>query len=86
MSMPDRPFSLKFDAADEEVVRYRAVSSLAVAGLMAGLLSLLAMFATVLWLLPLAAVVLSGLALRRLAARGPELVGRPRPWPGCCWA
>jgi hypothetical protein len=82
MSTPDRPTSLKFDAADEEVVRYRAVSSLAVAGLVAGLLSPLAMFSAVLWLLPLAAVVLSGLALRRLAVRGPELVGRPAALAG----
>ena len=71
-----------FDAADEEVARYRAVSSLAVAGLLAGLLSPLAMFAAVLWLVPLAAVVLSGLALRRIAARRPDLVGRPAALAG----
>ena len=66
-----------FDAADEEVARYHALSSLAVAGLLAGLLSPAAMFASVLWLLPLAAVVLSGLALWRIAACSPALVGRP---------
>ena len=71
-----------FDAADEEVARYRAISSLAVAGLLAGLLSPLAMFAAVLWLVPLAAVVLSGLALRRIATRSPELVGRPAALAG----
>ncbi len=66
-----------FDAADEEVANYRALSSLAVAGLLAGLLSPLAMFAPVFWLAPLAAVVLSGLALRRMATCRPDLVGRP---------
>ena len=81
MSNSDRSPPM-FDAADEEVARYRALSSLAVAGLLAGLLSPLAMFAPVLWLVPLAAVVLSGLALRRIAARWPELVGRPAALAG----
>jgi hypothetical protein len=71
-----------FDAADEEVTRYRAVSSLAVAGLLAGLLAPLAMFAAVLWLAPLAALVLSGLALRRIASRRPDLIGRPAALAG----
>ena len=71
-----------FDAADEEVTRYRALSSLAVAGLLAGLLSPLAMFASLLWLLPLVAVVLSGVALRRIASRWPALAGRPAALAG----
>ena len=71
-----------FDAADEEVARYHAVSSLAVAGLLAGLLSPLAMLAAVLWLVPLVAVILSGLALRRIAARRPDLAGRPAALAG----
>ena len=66
----------KFDAADEVVARYRAISSLAVAGLLAGLLSPLAMLTSVLWMLPLAAAVLSGIALRRITTRWPQLVGR----------
>ena len=66
-----------FDAADEDVARYRALSSLAVAGLLAGLLSPLAMFASVLWLVPLAAVAFSSLALWRIANRSLNLVGRP---------
>jgi hypothetical protein len=49
---------------------------------LAGLLSPLAMFAPALWLVPLAAVVLSGLALRRIAVRWPELVGRPAALAG----
>ncbi len=66
-----------FDAADDEVARYRAFSSLALAGLLAGLLSPLVMFTPLFWFVPLAAVVLSGLALRRIATRRPDLVGRP---------
>ena len=81
-----------FDAADEEVARYRALSSLAVAGLLAGLLSPLAMFASVLWLLPLAAVVLSGagavadrdpLAGTGRASRGPGRAAAGRGIPRC---
>ncbi len=82
MFTPDRPSHYVFDAADEEVAGYHALSSLAVAGLLAGLLSPLAMFAAVLWLLPLTAVVLSWLALRRIAARRPDLVGRPAALTG----
>jgi hypothetical protein len=74
-SEPSSP--LKFDPADDEVASYRAVSSLAVAGLLAGLLSPLAMFTGLLWPMPLAAVAISGLALRRIALRWPELAGRP---------
>ena len=81
MSMPDH-LSPMFDAADEEVARYRAVSSLALAGLLVGLLSPLAMFTEALWFVPLAALVLSGLALRRIAVRAPDLVGRPAALAG----
>jgi hypothetical protein len=77
MFTPDQSSPPIFDAADTVVASYRAISSLAVAGLLVGLLSPLAMFAWVLWPLPLAAVVLSSLALWRIAVRWPELVGRP---------
>jgi hypothetical protein len=79
---PSEHSSPRFDAADEEVVRYRALSSLAVAGLLAGLLSPLAMFAVALWLVPLAAVLLSAFALRRIATRWPALIGRPAALAG----
>ena len=71
MSTSNRSSPPIFDAADEEVARYRAISSLAVAGLLAGLLSPLALFATTLWLVPLAAILLSGLALWRIANCAP---------------
>src|SRR5271157_5065738 len=82
MSTSDRSSSPMFDAADEEVVGYRALSSLAVVGLLAGLLSPLAMLDPLLWMVPLAAVILSGLALRWIAVRSPELVGRPAALAG----
>jgi hypothetical protein len=82
MSTPDRSSPYKFFAADDEVVRYRALSSLAVAGLLAGLLSPLAMLAVPLWLVPLAAVALSATALRQIAARWPDLTGRPAALAG----
>ena len=76
MSAADRSPRI-FDAADEEVARYRAISSLALAGLLAGLLSPLAMLSPMLWFIPLAAVALAALALWRIAARSPDLAGRP---------
>lgn len=81
MSQSDRSSRI-FDASDEELLRYRAPSSLAVAGLLAGLLSPLAMLSLWLWPAPLAAVVLSGLALWRFAARRPDLAGRPAALAG----
>lgn len=47
------------------------------AGLLAGLLSPLALLSFAFWPATLAAVLLSGLALRRMATRRPDLVGRP---------
>ncbi len=82
MSKPDPSSPSVFVAADEEVAQYHAISSLAVAGLLAGLFSPLAMLAWVLWLVPLGAVVLSTLALRRIAVHSPELVGRPAALAG----
>jgi hypothetical protein len=76
MSTSDRSVLPKFEAADAEVASYRALSSLAVVGLLVGLLSWLALFDTMFWLAPLAAVVISAVALRRIKIRTPELVGR----------
>jgi hypothetical protein len=61
---------------DEEAATYRGLSLLAVLGLLLAILSPLALVGTVLWLLPLAAVVLCALALRQIAAQAPHLVGR----------
>jgi len=61
---------------DVEVARYRAVSGLAVAGLIVGLLGPVAWADPLLWTVPLAGIVLSALALRRIAREAPALVGR----------
>ena len=66
-----------FDAADDEVAGYRGISSLAIAGLVAGLLAPLAMLSPALLIAPLVAVVLCGLALWQIATRRPDLAGRP---------
>jgi hypothetical protein len=71
-----------FDPADQEVASYRALSSLALAGFVAGLLSPAALLSLVLWFLPVVAVLLSGAALWRITARWPELVGRPAALAG----
>ena len=64
-----------FDATDE-IVAYRGVSGLAVLGLIAGLLSPLAMLQFSFWVIPPIALVLNLLALRQIHARAPELIGR----------
>ena len=74
--MTDHSPSRAFNLADDEVVPYRSLSSLRLAGLLAGLLSPLAFFGLSLWLLPLAAAVVSALALRQIAVQSPYLVGR----------
>jgi hypothetical protein len=65
-----------FDLADEESASYRGLSSFAVAGLLAGLLSPLAMFYTTPIVFPVAAVIASALALRQIAVQAPNLAGR----------
>lgn len=55
---------------------YRAVSVLAVAGLILGLCSVVALIHPVLWLVPLAGVVTDCMALRQIAIASPPLLGR----------
>ncbi|HEX5446770.1 MAG TPA: hypothetical protein VFW87_23330 [Pirellulales bacterium] len=55
---------------------YRAVSGSAVAGLLLGLAGILAFVHPVFWSVPLAAVVVCGIALRQVAAQSSALVGR----------
>ena len=65
-----------FDLADELNPRaIAASSSFAVAGLLAGLLSPLAMFYTMPIVFPVAAVITSALALRQIAVQAPNLAG-----------
>ncbi|MBI2823876.1 MAG: hypothetical protein HYX69_04190 [Planctomycetia bacterium] len=61
---------------DGEWGQYRAISALAVAGVLAALVSILAFWHPILWVLPAAAVIVNVLALRRIARSAPELIGR----------
>lgn len=64
------------DPQDEEVTRYQAVSGLAVTGLIAGLLAPSALAHPLLWIVPLAGILLCALALIRIRREAPVLVGR----------
>jgi hypothetical protein len=58
------------------MIRYRAVSGLAVAGLLAGLASPVALMGLLGWIVPAGGVLLNVLALARIARAGPALIGR----------
>lgn len=64
------------DPHDAEVAEYRALSTLAVVGLIFGLLSAAALVDPFAWCLPLLGVLFSLGALRRIARAEPALVGR----------
>jgi len=61
---------------DDEVTEYRAVCGLAPAGLIAGILAPLAVVHPLLWSVPVAGIVLSVAALRRISRDAPALIGR----------
>jgi len=63
-------------AEDSDAVAYRAVSGLAVIGLLLGLAAPLAIAIHALWLVAIAGVVVNVLALQRISAGAPALVGR----------
>jgi hypothetical protein len=58
------------------IAQYRALSGLAVAALVLGLLSPVAIVDPLLWTVPFLGVVVGGLALLRIALRAPALTGR----------
>ncbi len=64
------------DPQDAEVADYRAVSALAVVGLIAGLLAPVAWGHPLLLVVPLVGASLCGLALWRIAGNAPALIGR----------
>jgi hypothetical protein len=70
------PFSGLSDPQDAEVTQYRAVSGWAAGGLVLGLLSPLALAFPLLWIVPVAGIALSALALKRIADAAPALIGR----------
>lgn len=64
------------EAREADSTDYRAVSALAVLGMVFGLLSPLALLGLLGGFFPMAGAVVSLTALRRIARRAPELVGR----------
>jgi len=63
-------------AEDADTAQYRAVSGLAILGLLAGLLSLLALVTPLLWAMAIVALFVNVAALRRIRANAPALLGR----------
>jgi len=61
---------------DDDIAEYRAMSVSAVAGLILGLLSAVALVDPLAWLIPLGGVLLCVLALQRIARAAPALIGR----------
>lgn len=64
------------DGEDAEIAEYQALSGLAVAGLIFGLLTPVAMIAPLLWIVPLCAIILCGLALWQIRQNAPAMIGR----------
>src|SRR3972149_617168 len=64
------------EGEDAEITQYRAVSVLAVAGLLVALVSPAAFGDPLFWAVPAAGVVLCALALRRITLAAPALMGR----------
>jgi hypothetical protein len=73
-------------ALDGDLGQYRAVSGLAVVGLLAGVFSVLAFVHQLLYLVPLAAIVINLLALRQIAEASPPLIGRKAALTGLALA
>ena len=61
---------------DADIVQYHALSGLAVAGLVLGLLSVFALLAPMLWMVPGLGAIVSGAALWRIRRHAPALAGR----------
>jgi hypothetical protein len=70
------------DAQDAELAAYRALSGLAVAALVFGLLAALAMIDPLLWAVPIVGTALGIGALRRIKEQWPALSGRGFAWVG----
>jgi hypothetical protein len=82
---PSQPRSL-FDAPPDDVTRYRGLSGLAVAALLAGLASPLALAAPLGWVVPGAGLLLGSLALLRIARAEPAPLGRKAALAGMALA
>jgi hypothetical protein len=74
--MSEVPDASRAETVDADVLEYRAVSGLAVASLLAGLISLVAILAPIFWIVPLLSIFTSFIALFRINAAGPTVLGR----------
>lgn len=78
---------IQFSAAEQgDLTRYRTVSHAAVASLVLGLLSILALLQPLLWFLPAAAAIASIVALRSISANETALIGRKAALAGLALA
>ena len=76
------------DHEDTPLAAYHALSAPAVVGLILGILSPAALVDPVLWAVPLAGIIISGWALRRIARSEAALIGRKAAVVGlvlCCF-
>jgi hypothetical protein len=64
------------DAQEADITEYRAISGLAVVGVIVGLLAPLALMHPLLGFLPATGIVVSALALKRILQASPALIGR----------
>lgn len=76
MSEPEIQESRLSEPGDAEVAQYQAISGLAVGGLIVALVAPVALAHPLLWVVPLAGVLLCLLALRQIASNAPALIGR----------
>ena len=64
------------DSQDAEVTQYQMISGLAVTGLLLAFLAPVAVFHPTLWIVPAVGIVVSLIALKRIAAAAPAMIGR----------
>jgi hypothetical protein len=79
MSQTPRPAD---ESSERELAEYRALSPLAIVGLVLGLLSPVALLDPAAWCVPLLGIVISLIALRRIARDWQMLAGRGVAWTG----
>ncbi len=75
MARTDSSMSTAKEKAGTGDIAYRAISGWAIAALVLGLLSGVALVGPVLWSVPLAALLAAGIAMWRISRSGGELVG-----------
>jgi hypothetical protein len=76
MSEPHPSPPRLFDSLDADMVRYRALSGLAVVGLVLGIASALDLLVPMFWIMSVLGAVVSGLALWRIRRNAATLTGR----------